>query len=81
MDIRELLYKLAEAPPGPHAQIDETICARLKALADSETMQASDMKQILDDCAFASLASDFAMVAMNIAWQQLLQDEGTSVSQ
>lgn len=79
MDIRGFLYKLSEAPPGTHAQIDETVCVRLKALADSETMRASDMKQILDDCAFASLASDFAMVAMNIAWQELLKQEETPV--
>ena len=28
------------------------------------------MKEILNECAYAALASDFAMVMMDIVWQQ-----------
>jgi hypothetical protein len=73
--IRELLKQLAKAPPGLHAQIDETICAKLDALSNADTITAVDMKAILDECAFASLASDFAMIAMDIVWKELLKQE------
>lgn len=28
-----------------------------------------ELKKILDDCAYGALASDFAMVAMDIVWK------------
>jgi len=77
----KILDLLADAPPGPHAQIDETICVKLRAMANADEVFAADLKQILDECAFASLASDFGMMAMDAVYRQMLQDESTSVSQ
>lgn len=70
-----LLVKLAEAPA---TQIDTQITARLAELVGQEPVEvAPALKQILDECAYAALASDFAMVAMDHAWKaaQQLVDE------
>ena len=71
--LSEIILKLAEAPAGPHAQIDEQICARLRELALAPT--AEGMKKILDDCAFAGLASGFAMMAMDAVWKMLIKEQ------
>lgn len=71
----EILKALASAPPGSHAQIDENICARLSSMADSGSFSSAEMKNILDDCAFGALASDFAMMAMHMVWQQMIDAE------
>ena len=73
--IRELLVALSEAPDS---QIDATITPKLAALAKQETLHAHQLKEILDTCAHASLATDFAMVAMDMAWQLMLTAERLS---
>jgi hypothetical protein len=70
----EILNLLSQAPD---TQIDKEITPRLKALAEASTVSSADMKKILDECAFASLASDFAMNAMHIVWQDMIKQEST----
>lgn len=68
--MRDVILYLAEAPED---QIDPKICERLRALAENPT--AKDMKTILDDCAYSSLASDFAMMTMDVIWKGLIAAE------
>ena len=68
--MKELLTLLSEAS---ESQIDPVVSLRLKTLAENPT--AAGMKSILDDCARFSLASDFAMAAMHLAWMALIKDE------
>lgn len=76
-NIDDLLRLLASAPPGPRAQIDEQITSRLKALIGKPPAeQATRLKTILDDCAYAALASDFAMMAMEVAWKLARSEQG-----
>lgn len=65
---------------APETQIDSKITARLLILAEAgaetETSAlAEDLKTILDECAYFSLASDFAMQAMHLVWQQMLNEK------
>jgi hypothetical protein len=64
---KETLDMLSTAPDG---QICKTITPKFK-----DVKCASDMKDILDECCYASLASDFAMVCMDELWNRMLEDE------
>lgn len=67
-DLDEILSMLAEAPDS---QIDKTITPRIKELVGQQPdIVAVKLKAILDDCAYASLASDFSMMAMDAVWQK-----------
>lgn len=68
--IDDMLLQLSKAPPGQRAQIDESITPRLLGLiGKGAAVQALALKDILDDCAYAALASDFAMMAMDATWR------------
>lgn len=68
MNLNEMLELLATAPDS---QIDATITPRIKALIGLPPDGiAARMKIILDECAFAALASDFAMMAMDAVWNE-----------
>jgi hypothetical protein len=54
---------------APESQLDPTICARIAALPDGPEARAM-LKTILDDCAYAALASDFVMMALDIVWRE-----------
>lgn len=72
--IEDLLDALTLAPD---TQIDHTIIPRLKAVKAASTEARPDlMKAILDDCAHAALASDFAMVALDHVWQATKHEAG-----
>jgi hypothetical protein len=51
-------------------QIDAAIAKRLAATADQPSV--GGLLQIMDECAYASLASDFCMHAMHVIWRMLL---------
>lgn len=63
----DFLKLIATAPPN---QIDPEICDKLRLVK-----KARDLKKILDECAFASRASDFGMRVMDIEWQRMLEEE------
>ena len=70
-ELDDLLKVLCQAP---YSQIDSTIIDRIEALiGKSPDVVATEMKSILDDSAYASLASDFGMVAMDAAWKLALK--------
>lgn len=73
-----ILKMLSDAPEG---QIDKQICYKLSILAQKEDTCSQDVLDILDQCAYTALASDFAMQAMNTIWKQMLSDEGVSVQE
>lgn len=75
---KEILSALSSAPDG---QIDVTMTVKLKALSEEDNPKADDLHEILDECAYASLASVFAMVAMDTVWRRMLKDEGRTVEQ
>ncbi len=75
---QEILHMLSLAPD---TQIDGSAAAKLKAMADSDNPKADELHEILDECAYAALASDFAMVAMHRVWERMLADEARSVEQ
>ncbi len=68
-DTQKLLDGLAQAPDS---QIDISITERVAKITT-----AKEMKQILDECAYASLASDFAMATMHNVWLIMLEREKT----
>lgn len=71
----QILFSLASAPQHDRPQIDGPICDRLRALSEADIVKADQLKAILDDCAYGSLCSDFAMMAMDTVWRQMLADE------
>jgi hypothetical protein len=79
--IDELCHTLSLAPPGHHAQIDESITPKFKELIGKSTSdQVTGLKSILDDCAHGALASGFAMVAMDTTWKMAQEDERKEVA-
>lgn len=70
LDFLDILVKFSEAPDS---QIDKSITDKMKELLSKNgTITKSEMKAILDDCAYFSLASDFAMRAMRLVWKELV---------
>lgn len=69
---KDVFQALSEAPD---TQICKTQTAKLKELSVFDEVESSQLKQILDDCAYASLASDFAMVAMDAVWEMIKKEE------
>ena len=66
---------LAVLASAPESQIDKTITLKLSNLAKDDCVKSEQIKEILDECAYASLASDFAMMALDVLWNQMLYDE------
>lgn len=70
---KELWRMMAAAPDG---QLDATIAAKFRAFADEDRdPTAAELKSILDECAFAALASDFTMLTLSILWQTAVRKE------
>ena len=70
--MREVLQKLTEASDD---QLDAVVCNRLKILLEVG-YTASDIKQVLDDCAYSALASTFVMKVLDVIWHDLKKQEG-----
>ena len=66
---------------APDTQIDKSITARLRVLAAADHVVSEEILTILDDCAYAGLASTFAMQAMNALWLTMLGAEGLTQEQ
>lgn len=66
---------------APDTSIDKAVTPRLKALSEKDEVKSDELLDILDDCAYASLASGFAMQAMNVVWKQMVDAEGITVEQ
>ena len=70
--MNELLDMILTAPS---TQIDSTIIPRLRDLKTTPVLdRPNKMKSILDDCAYAALASDFAMRTMDLLWNYYLEE-------
>jgi len=74
----DLLIAFSQAPED---QIDSRITEMLADMAKQDVVTSDEMLSILDQCAFASLASAFAMVAMNRFFMMLCEDEGITTEQ
>jgi len=66
---------------APDTQIDASATARLAALSQQATVRSDELLAIIDDCVYASLASDFAIHAMNMVWTKMLAEEGLSMEE
>jgi len=67
--VEQLIDALCEAPD---TQIDVSVVPKLKNLKTLPLSERpTEMKKILDECAYASLASDFAMLAMDSVWNMM----------
>ena len=65
-EIDSLLMLLGEAPD---TQLEESMAHRCQDLVGQPAINiAIQMKKILDECAHASLASDFTMMTMDHVW-------------
>ena len=65
-ELDTLLQTISEAPEG---QLDPAIAKRVGALQGcSKEIIAHEMKVILDECAYSSLASDFTMMVLDHVW-------------
>ena len=68
------IYKtLADAP---NSQIDNCFIPLFTVLAKKEDFDPMDMLTILNQCAYASLASDFAMQAMHFIFEDMCKAKG-----
>jgi hypothetical protein len=77
---RQIDHILAELSQAPDTQIDHTITPRLYALIGKPISEIeSGLHEILDDCAYAALASDFAMVAMDAVWNMTKEQLGEMI--
>ena len=71
--IDALLQALSKAPAS---QIDASVTERLRSLVgEKESTIDIVLKNILDDSAYAALASDFGMSAMDTAWKMVQPKE------
>lgn len=68
-----ILQELSTAPEG---QIDKEITIKLKEMALKKDFNPYEMLSILDECAFAALASDFAMQAMHFVFESMCSAKG-----
>ena len=73
---------LAMFGDAPDTQIDKSQSVKFKEMSERDTNPTpAEIKEILDECAYASLASSFAMIAMNTLWAQLKKiDEESELS-
>ena len=70
---KDLLEHLGQAPDG---QLDKSQALKFEEMASRDTdPKSEEVKQILDDCAYAALASDFAMLAIDSLWRMLKEVE------
>jgi hypothetical protein len=74
----DLLLAFSQAPDD---QIDNRITEMLADMAKQDVVHSDQMLEILDQCAYGSLASGFAMVAMNRFFMMLCEDEGITTQQ
>jgi len=73
MNIKNLLSLLGEAPDG---QLDHSMASKFAEMAKRDTNPtAKEVCDILDQSAYASLASGFTMIVMDTLWKQLLKLE------
>ncbi len=63
MDLSGISNHIADAP---RSQLDDSVRPKLRAVKT-----ADDLKAVLDECAYASLASDFVMSALDTIWRQM----------
>lgn len=68
-----ILQELSTAPEG---QIDSVITTKLKVMSEKDDFDPHEMLSILDECAFAALASDFAMQAMHFVFEDMCKRKG-----
>jgi hypothetical protein len=70
---REILTELSKYPRGadPHGQMDQCVVDECGVLSGKQDLAAADVKALLDRCAYASLCTDFVMVALDMAWRDL----------
>ena len=68
-DSLELLYCVLDAMcEAPDSQIDASIVEKLKKLREQTPENiVVDLKNIIDECVYASLASDFSIAMMSTA--------------
>ena len=69
--MKKVLEMLSDASDS---QLDPIVCNRLKMLL-AVGYTANDIKQVLDDCAYQALASDFVMAVLDTIWQDLKKQE------
>lgn len=68
-----ILQELSTAPEG---QIDSKITTKLKMMSEKDDFDPLEMLSILDECAFAALASDFVMQAMHFVFEDMCKSKG-----
>jgi hypothetical protein len=70
---KDLLEMLGEAPDG---QLDKSMAVKFAEMAKKDTNPtAKEVLDILDQSAYAALASQFTMIVMDHLWKQLKELE------
>jgi len=69
-----MILSLADCPQHDRPQIDLEICEDMRRMVAKGTT-AKRLKEILDKCVHGARCSDFAIKAMDMVWQQLLEEE------
>lgn len=73
-EFKDFLLLMANAPKS---EIEPSICARLKKLAENPT--SKELELIIDDCAYWDSASSFAMFALMKTLENLKKYEQLSL--
>jgi hypothetical protein len=74
----DILQLLSEAPDD---QISKGITPKLKQLSAQDSVQSDELLDVIDDCVFFGGASEFAMLALDTVWKQMLDVEGITKEQ
>jgi len=70
---------LLELSKGPLEQMDQVVKDRLVGLSEKEDLKAADIKELLDDIVYSSLASGFVVVVLDGLWNMKLTEEEQNV--
>ena len=60
------------------SQLYKIIANKFKILANQDEISSTQIKEILDECVYGALASDFCIRAMDIIWRGIIKSENPS---
>ena len=74
MNQKSIKLLLAQLSTASDNNIDKSICIKLKGLSRLDFVTSAQVKEILDECVYAGLASSFSIGALHLVWNELLKN-------
>lgn len=75
---KDLLLKLTESP---EEHMDKPFRDMLKDVTAKDIITSDDIRNLLDNIAFAASATPFIQTVLDITWRSMLKEEGKTVDQ